>query len=32
MIKLNICLKKYAGLEKLFLFHAGTEVSEGSPE
>jgi len=31
MIKLNIS-KKYAGLEELFLFHAGTEVSEASRE
>jgi len=31
MIKLKI-KKKYAELEELLLLHAGTEVSEASPE
>jgi len=31
MITLHIKKKSYAGLEE-FLFHAGTEVSEASPE
>ena len=32
MIKLNIFKKSYAGRKEILLFHAGTEVSEASPE
>jgi len=32
MIKPNMVMKNYTGLEELLLFHAGTEVFEISPE
>jgi len=32
MIKLNILSKNCGGLEEFLLFHAGTKVSEASPE